>query len=71
VVGGVQEVINYYKADGVGKFVEASRGFSGILTNIDLSDRSEIDHLNIDKSTALHTEVIAKLTKIFVPSPPD
>jgi len=65
VVGGVEEVINYYKADGVGKFVEASKGFTGTLTNIDLSDHKEIDHLNIDKSTALHAEVIAKLKEIF------
>ncbi len=62
---GVQEVINYYKADGWGKLVEPSPGFKGKLTNIDLSDRSEIDHLNIEKSPALHAEVIARLTGIF------
>lgn len=62
---GVQEVINYYKADGWGKFVEASPGFKGKLVNIDLSERTEIDHLNIEKSTALHDEVIAKLGPIF------
>ena len=62
---GVEEVINYYKADGVGKLVAAAPGFKGKLTNIDLSDRTEIDHLNIEKSTALHAEVIAKLVGIF------
>lgn len=65
VAGGVQEVINYYKADGWGKLVEASPGFKGKLINIDLSDRKEIDHLNIEKSATLHDEVIAKLTTIF------
>lgn len=65
VVRGVEEVINYYKADGVGKFVEAAPGFKGTLTNVDLSGRTEIDHLNIDKSTALHAEVIAKLVEVF------
>jgi hypothetical protein len=62
---GVQEVINYYKADGWGKLVEAGPGFKGKLTNVDLSDRAEIDHLNIEKSPALHAEVVAKLVGIF------
>jgi hypothetical protein len=62
---GVQEVVNYYKPDGWGKFVEAGPGFKGKLQNVDLSDRTEIDHLNIEKSAALHDEVIAKVTAIF------
>jgi hypothetical protein len=62
---GVQEVINYYKADGWGKFVEASPGFKGKLVNVDVSDRTGIDHLNIEKSPALHAEVVAKLGTIF------
>ena len=64
-VRGVQEVINYYKADGWGQLVQASPGFKGKLTNVDLSDRKEIDHLNIEKSPALHDEVIAKLVEVF------
>ncbi|HET7717820.1 MAG TPA: hypothetical protein VFK86_19505 [Bauldia sp.] len=65
VARGVEEVVNYYKADGWGQLVEAAPGFKGRLQNIDLSDREEIDHLNIEKSTALHDEVIAKLSAIF------
>lgn len=65
VSGGVQEVVNYYKADGWGKVVGASPGFKGKLVNVDLSDRKEIDHLNIEKSAVLHDEVIAKVTAIF------
>jgi hypothetical protein len=65
VVRGVEEVINYYKADGVGQTVAAAPGFKGKLTNVDLSDRSEIDHLNIEKSPALHAEVVQKLVGIF------
>lgn len=63
---GVQELVNYYKADGWGKYVEAAPGFRGKLVNIDVSDRAGIDHLNIEKSSALHNEVIAKLGTIFV-----
>jgi hypothetical protein len=62
---GVAEVINYYKADGVGQTVAAAPGFKGKLSNVDLSDRTEIDHLNIEKSPALHAEVVARLVSIF------
>jgi pimeloyl-ACP methyl ester carboxylesterase len=62
---GIAEVINYYKADGVGQTVAAAPGFKGKLTNVDLSDRTEIDHLNIEKSPALHAEVVARLVSIF------
>jgi hypothetical protein len=65
VSAGVAEVINYYQAEGWGKFVEAGPGFKGKLVNIDLSDRTEIDHLNIEKSDALQAEVIARLKAIF------
>jgi len=65
VVAGIEEVINYYKADGVGQTVAAAPGFNGKLTNIDLSDRKEIDHLNIEKSPELHAEVVARLVDIF------
>lgn len=65
VGAGIDEVINYYKADGVGKTVTAGPGFTGTLTNVDVSDRTGIDHLNIEKSPALHAEVLAKLQAIF------
>ena len=62
---GIAEVINYYKSDGVGKTIQAGPGFTGRLTNVDVSDRKGIDHLNIEKSPALHAEVLAKLQAIF------
>jgi len=65
---GIAEVINYYKSDGVGKLVTAGPGFKGKLTNIDVSDRPNIDHLNIEKSPELHAEVVAKMTGIFAKS---
>lgn len=66
VVGrGIAEVINYYKADGVGKTIAAGASFTGTLTNVDVSDRKGIDHLNIEKSPALQAEVLAKVQAIF------
>ncbi len=62
---GIAEVINYYKSDGVGKTIQAGAGFTGRLSNVDVSDRKGIDHLNIEKSPALHAEVLAKLQAIF------
>jgi hypothetical protein len=62
---GIAEVVNYYKSDGVGKTIQAGSGFTGKLTNVDVSDRKGIDHLNIEKSPALHAEVLAKLQAIF------
>ena len=62
---GIAEVINYYKADGVGKQIQAGASFTGTLTNVDVSDRKGIDHLNIEKSPVLHAEVLAKLSAIF------
>jgi hypothetical protein len=62
---GIAEVVNYYKSDGVGKLIQAGPGFTGRLSNIDVAGRKGIDHLNIEKSAALHAEVIARMTRIF------
>ena len=64
---GIGRVINFYKADGVGKEVAAAPGFTGKLDNVDVSDRPNIDHLNIEKSPELHAEVVALLVEIFGP----
>lgn len=62
---GIAEVVNYYKSDGVGKVVKVLPSFTGKLVNIDVSDRKDIDHLNIDKASSLHDEVIANVVSIF------
>ena len=65
VVKGVQEVVNYYKPNGFGKAVPSSEGFSGTVNNIDLSNRKEIDHVNIDKTKSLQDEVVTKVVEVF------
>lgn len=65
VGAGIQEVINFYKSDGVGRVIKASSSFKGKLVNIDVADRKGIDHLNIEKDETLHEEVIAKVTEIL------
>ena len=65
VVNGVAEVINYYKPNGYGRRLTEAEGYKGTLVNVDLSERKEIYHLNIDKAKVLHDEVIAKIEVIF------
>lgn len=64
------EVINYFKpTGGYGKKVTAAPNFAGSLTNIDLSDRKDIGHLNIDKIGALQDETILKILDIMKKKP--
>lgn len=65
VNGGIAEVINYYKGDALGAPIKASSSFRGKLTNIDVSGRDNIGHLNIEKSNALQSEVVAKVAAIY------
>jgi len=65
VGGGIDEVVNYYKSDGVGRVIKATPAFKGELINIDVADRKDIDHLNIEKDETLHEEVIAKVIAIL------
>ena len=54
MTAGTAQVFNYYKPHAFGQEVKATRGFRGTITNIDLSDHPEIEHLNIDKIQYLH-----------------
>ncbi|MBN8997488.1 MAG: hypothetical protein J0H94_19915 [Rhizobiales bacterium] len=65
------EVINYYKPTaGYGKKVVAAPNFKGTLVNINMSDRHDIDHLNIDKMEGVQNEVILKVLDIMKKKPP-
>lgn len=67
--GNVAEVINYYKPKGYGQEVKGSKSFHGKIENIDLTARTDIDHLNIDKIEPLQDEVIAKVLAILKTKP--
>jgi hypothetical protein len=66
---GSTEVINYYKPHQFGQEVTATRGFKGTITNIDLSDHPEIEHLNIDKNQDIHDQIITKILEIMKKKP--
>lgn len=65
LIGGIQEVMNFYKPKGYGQEVKAAPSFKGTINNIDLTDRKDIDHLNIDKDPVLQGEVIARVVEIM------
>ena len=65
VNAGVEEVINFYKPKGYGQEVKGSASFKGVVNNVDLTDRKDIDHLNIDKDPVIQQEVIASVMKLI------
>jgi hypothetical protein len=69
VINTIAEVLNYYKPRGFGQEVTGSANFTGTITNIDLTKREDIDHLNIDKDPVLHDEVITKVLEIMKKKP--
>ncbi|WP_371346181.1 alpha/beta hydrolase [Ancylobacter sp. IITR112] len=60
----VAVLINFWAADGFGKPVEASPGYTGDLENIDLSGQPGIDHTSIDSMDQFHQTVIARLESL-------
>lgn len=65
VRGGVQEVINYYRPRGYGQKVTGTARFNGKIANVDLTDREDMNHLNIDKHEGLQAEVLAKTLTVL------
>jgi hypothetical protein len=59
---GVARVLNLTQRDYA--YMRRGTGFSGTLTNVDVSGDPNIDHLNIDKSPRLHARVIGEVLSI-------
>lgn len=62
---GVKEVLNFYKPKGYGQEVVGSTRFQGKITNIDLTERRDIKHLNIDKDEDLQTQTLVRSLEIL------
>src|SRR6516225_5721701 len=45
-------------------YMSRGAGFHGPLSNIDVSRDGNIDHLNIDKSARLHTQVLSAILEV-------
>ena len=59
--GRVGRYVNYYISDGVGKTVEKSAQFSGVLENVDADKHFRVGHFNIDKNTAVQDTIIREI----------
>lgn len=58
--GGARRYVNFYQSNnGWGAAVAAAPGYRGRLENIDLRQRGNISHFNIEKDPQLHAQVIA------------
>ncbi|MCB1489124.1 MAG: hypothetical protein KDJ88_16920, partial [Bauldia sp.] len=56
---GIAEVLNFYKPKGYGQEVTGNSRFNGKIVNVDLTQRKDVDHLNIDEDQQLQDEVLA------------
>ena len=62
---GVKEVINFYKPKGYGQEVTGSARFNGKITNIDMTERRDLQHLNIDKDQGLQDQTLVRSLEIL------
>jgi len=58
IEGDVAKVVNLYISNGWGMPVARGPGFRGTLVNVDLRNRLDVGHIFIDKSSALHQQVL-------------
>jgi hypothetical protein len=68
IIGGVQEILNFYKPKGYGQEVKGAPSFRGEIRNVDLTDRKDINHVNIDEDRVLQGEVTADVIRILTES---
>ena len=60
----VLRFVNYYQASGMGRKISAPPGYRGEMINVDLSDRPNISHGNMDEAAKLHELIIGKIQQI-------
>jgi hypothetical protein len=58
VEGDIAKVVNLYISNGWGVPVARGAKFRGTLLNVDLRNRSDVGYIFIDKSAALHQQVL-------------
>ena len=58
IEGDVAKVVNLYISNGWGMPVARGPRFHGTLVNVDLRNRLDVGHIFIDKSSALHQQVL-------------
>jgi len=62
----IQKLTNYYfKQDGWGEPVQASRGFRGRLKNVDMSTQAEVHHFNVDEHPKLQDQIFDNVLRFL------
>jgi pimeloyl-ACP methyl ester carboxylesterase len=69
VEGDIARVVNLYISDGWGVPVARGPRFHGTLVNMDLRNRSDVGHIFIDKSAALHQRVLGYVMQAVTRNP--
>ena len=64
VPANVMRAINYYQSPGWGAPLSAESGFSGKLSNVDVSNDWTITHVSIDKSQRIHDEIAREIVAL-------
>jgi thioesterase domain-containing protein len=60
----VLHLINFYQRNGFGKVITPGAGFTGELSNVDLTADMSLSHTTIEKSPRLHALVMQKIADI-------
>lgn len=56
--------VNFYQTNGYGKKAGRPQGFKGDMINVDVTNREDINHFNMDEAPKLHEIVIGKIIQI-------
>jgi pimeloyl-ACP methyl ester carboxylesterase len=64
IPGNVVRAINYYQSPGWGAPLIADSKFHGKLSNIDMSGDPTVFHVNIDKSTRVHADLLREISAL-------
>ena len=67
VPANVKQAINYYQQGGWGAPLEGAPGFHGKIMNVNVNDDPSVTHINIDKSTRVHADVVRMITSLVKP----
>jgi hypothetical protein len=67
IPANVKQAVNYYQQGGWGAPLEGAPGFHGKILNVNVGDDPSVSHINIDKSTRVHADIVRAVTSLVKP----
>jgi hypothetical protein len=67
IPANVKQAVNYYQQGGWGAPLEGAPGFHGKILNVNVGDDPSVSHINIDKSTRVHADIVRMVTSLVKP----